>query len=581
MAQEYNEIGQISFFLSRSNVTFEGIIDPDEKLDQIESLKIINFVEDDVPCRFIYFETRSTRDNPPWLTFINEKFKAEEKVQFQAKSKSPNGILLMKFDDRILAATFGRKATSCLNLKTLEDDFGIKTAMNLCGNEEVRQTKSQSNAITTTFIDRQVARPSDTFSFGLSEAEDLRYISTHMKGDKNITLQGKNSLTIKVIGREKLDWPRLISQCRIFLREYESKAYVNLFPNYKNFRAATDTEVEMLDAIMRVALSSKELDKFQLCIPEFLQDDDYSFSFTDHPKKENIIHSLLDVEQLLELFNVEAVTIEELHRKKVYAFSHAEDRVLSYRRWSIYDCLVFECKTKEGYFILSSGKWSEVDNNFYKDITNFIENVLKELPCENAYKDIDIFDKDSSKKNEESIFNNKVCELRKTAIKFDRAKLKVGQGRKDKEFCDILDLEDDGIIRIVHCKPYKGASSINYLFSQAKFYGEAFLTDQTFLNDIRNHISLSASEKKDEYLKYLKGIIEDVSGNDYRVCLWLLYDNKYKSPTKTDIPLISQYELKLTHDYLRKNCKFKDVIIRFVPVKMTRSRTGKMPKKAA
>lgn len=581
MTQEHNEIGQISFFLARINITFEGIIDPEAELEKQENLKTTDFLEDAVPCRFIYFETRLTRNNPPWLNFINEKFQAGEKLQFQAKSKNPNGILLMKFDDRILVATFGRKATNCLNSRALEDDFGIKTAMNLCGNEEIRQTKSQSNAITTTFIDRQVARPSDTFSFGLSEAEDLRYISAHMKGDKNITLQGKNSLTIKVVGREKLDWPRLITQCKNFLTEYKSKAYVDLFPNYKNFRAASDIEVAALDEIMRLALTAKQLEKFQLCIPEFLQDDDYSFSFTDHQKRENIVHSFLDVDQLVDLFNLESVKIEELHKKKVYAFSHVEDRVLSYRRWSIYDCLVFECKTEKGYFILSGGKWSEVDNDFYKDITNFIENNLKELPCEDIYRDIDIFDKNSSKKNEESIFNNKVCELRKTAIKFDRAKLKVGQGRKDKEFCDILDLEDDGIVRIVHCKPYKGASSINYLFSQAKFYGEAFLTDQIFLDDIRNHISLSPSEKKDSYLQYLKAIIEDVSGNDYRVCLWLLYNNKHTAPTKADIPLISQYELKLTHDYLRKNCKFKEVILRFVPVKITPSKTAKVPKKVA
>ena len=54
--------------------------------------------------------------------------------------------------------------------------------MNMCGNEEIRQTKSQSNAVTVTHIDRQVAKPSEAFAFvSLSEAEELRYISAHIE----------------------------------------------------------------------------------------------------------------------------------------------------------------------------------------------------------------------------------------------------------------------------------------------------------------------------------------------------------------------------------------------------------------
>ena len=110
-------------------------------------------------------------------------------------------------------------------------DFGIKTAMNMCGNEEIRQTRSQSNAITPTHIDRQVSRPSDTFVFGLSDAEDLRYISAHLKGDRNVTLQGRDHLTVKVIGSEKLTWERLINRCGDFLERYAARDYIELFPS--------------------------------------------------------------------------------------------------------------------------------------------------------------------------------------------------------------------------------------------------------------------------------------------------------------------------------------------------------------
>lgn len=106
--------------------------------------------------------------------------------------------------------------------------------MNLCGNEAIRQTKTQSTTTTTTHIDRQVAKPSDTFVLGLSEAEDLSYISAHLKGNTRVTLQGRDSLTYKIIGEGKLSWDRLVAECHTFIAMYDSKAYVHLFSNYLN-----------------------------------------------------------------------------------------------------------------------------------------------------------------------------------------------------------------------------------------------------------------------------------------------------------------------------------------------------------
>lgn len=138
-------------------------------------------------------------------------------------------------------------------------------------------------------------------------------------------------------------------------------------------------------------------------------------------------------------------------------------------------------------------------------------------------------------------------------------------------------MKDDGGVRIVNVKQFKDASSINYLFSQSKFYCEAFLHDEVFLGEIRGHIAASACGSKDRYLEYIKDTIEQVRGDAYRVCLWLLYNSKDGEPRKDDIPLISQYELKLTHDHLKRVCKFNDIILRFVPVITKQYTTRKMP----
>jgi hypothetical protein len=97
--------------------------------------------------------------------------------------------------------------------------------MNMCGNEELRQTKSSIHALNTQHIDRQLSIPSDTFSFGLNETEFLHYISAHLESDKKVTLQGKNNLTIKVPGDNKLSWDKLIDYGKTFIEEYAGKKY--------------------------------------------------------------------------------------------------------------------------------------------------------------------------------------------------------------------------------------------------------------------------------------------------------------------------------------------------------------------
>lgn len=154
MEDKDQEISQVSFFLAKSENTFNTVLDADALAEKRHEFTQIEIDTGEARCRFIYFETTSRKKNPKWLDFVNAQ--VEEKFSFSAVSKSPNGLLMVLINERVLIAAFGRSSASILDKKKLETDFGIRTAMNMCGNEEIRQTKSQSNSITTTQIDRQV-----------------------------------------------------------------------------------------------------------------------------------------------------------------------------------------------------------------------------------------------------------------------------------------------------------------------------------------------------------------------------------------------------------------------------------------
>ena len=576
------EIGQISFYLAKKENTFDTILQDEKIQADGEDFKIRNFTFKEAEIRFYCVHTKTIKTaNPPWLDFVNEQIvDTKDKLSFATASMRPSGLLLVKLQDRIFAATFGVSGRSLLDKQKLLSDFGIKTAMNMCGNKELRQTKSRTHSITTQQIDRQLSRPSDAFDFGLGETELLKYISAQLESDKKVTLQGKENLTIKVIGDDKLTWDRLFDYCETFLAEYQKDNYKTLFPNYPNFQEVGGEKAAELDARIVERIKDSNFVGMHLAIPEFIPDDEFSFSYTNSPKRENIIVSHLDTAhfQKFGIFKADELDAEKLKSKSVFAYSHAEDKILAYRKWSLYRCIVAEIEDNDGYFVLSEGEWRKVDDDFFKSINDFIDNILEEEEISKDFYDIDISDVDK-KQNREEVFNNTYVSKNGNALLFDKAKLRIGQSRKDKEFCDILEISPDEPMKIIHVKRHGGSSSVNHLFSQARFYCEFFLSDEVFLSEIRGHIEASDHQKKDDFLSHIKRDLADVSGKDYQIKLWVLYDNsKSNAPSKSDLPLMAKYEIKLAYDRLRNVNKYSSVNISMIPVEQVNFETAKKSK---
>ena len=563
------EIGQISFFLAKESNDLDSVLKKENMKSDGPNFKIRHFTFDDVQVVFICIQKITSKDeNPPWIDFVNQQLEDDKNILFKTKSSRPSGVLLLKIENRILAACFGVSGGSLIDKSKFLKDFGIKAAMNMCGNEELRQTKSSTHAITTQNIDRQLSQPSDSFSFGMSEVELLRYISAHLKDNKKVTLQGKDSITIKVIGEDKLSWERLVEYGRTFIKEYDSDNYKSQFPNYPNLEDIPKETADELDATLVENLKAAQHDLIHLAIPEFLEDDKYSFSYTNYPKSANNIVSHIDVEHLAGITKLAELDIKKLKQIKIFAYSPEEDRILSYQRWKFYDCLVGEIEIGGKCYILSGGVWRKVDADFYNIVNEFIEKTLPVKSLANDFNNIDI-SVDDKCQNREEVFNRTYCEKNQSALLFDQAKLKVGQGAKDKEFCDILEFKETGPMEIIHVKKHGGSNALNYLFSQARFYCDAFLRDEIFLAEIRNHIQKSECAFKDQMLEHVKEKQSEVYGNEYSVGLWVLYDGKKEPPSKLKLPLMAKYELKIAYEQLRNVFKYAEVYLSMVPVNMT------------
>lgn len=370
------ELGKISFFLAKEGNNFDSVLQTDKIPDEGPDFKVRSFSVDGNKAKFFCLQSTATHSAPPWIEFINEKISnTSEKIHFDRYNRSPSGLLLLNIDDRILAATFGTKGHGFIDKSKFMNDFGIKTAMNMCGNQELRQTKSSTHVLNTQNIDRQLSQPSEALDFGLNDSEFLKFISAKLETNSNVTLQGKDSLTTKVIGEEKLSWDNLLSYAQTFLSEYKSERYKKLFPNYPNLTDATDSQVETLDSLLIERITKLDFSLIHLAIPEFLADDDFSFTYSNHNKRDNFVFSHLHVDQFKNkrVINLDKLDKKYLQNKRVYAYSHDEDKILPYRNWRLYNCIVAEMKIQDGYFVLTDGTWRKVDDDFYSIVTKFGE----------------------------------------------------------------------------------------------------------------------------------------------------------------------------------------------------------------
>lgn len=572
------ELGQVSFYLSKPGVNMDDLLDS-EKLpkEEGELFKKRDFKFRGINIRFYCLSSESFSGNPPWLDFVNQKL-GKDSIHFESHSKRTSGLLLFEMEENIIAATFGVKGSSFLDKKKLIPDFGIKTAMNMCGNTELRQTKSSTHSANTKSIDRQLSKPSDSFYFGLDESELLKFISANLS--ENVTLQGKQSLTIKLIKEDKVCWDKLISYAIKFVKEYKEDRYEELFPNFPNFKDVPDLVESKLNDKLELCLKNRDFSLIHMAIPEFIANDEYSFSYTNKSKQENLIYSHIDINHLGRECRLSKFDAEYLSRKKVYAYSHVEESVLSYKYWSVFDCIVAEFELDNKYYVLNEGLWKQVSQDFYESLNEFIKEKVNVYDIDSCYHDICIYD-DVKKQNREEVFNSKYCSMNEKAIKFDQAKLKIGKGRSDKEFCDIFQINKD-VAEIIHVKKDGGSHSLSYLFSQARFYCEFFLSDKNFISDIRKYI-LDYEEIDDDFkefcLDYIKDEPADVIGRDYSVNLWILYGNKKDKPDLDTLPLMTKFELKLAYDKLRNVYKYRNVLLSFVPVNIVNN-VSSSPNKA-
>jgi len=461
------KINSVSIFLIKTEFSdFDEII-----RDDIIGIK--SFEIDELGS--IYY-VNSNIYPPSWASSFFLNHEALLGKLFNSSSKATL-LIRMIFDDeeRIFAIVFGRGG-SLINDLTIEDRFGLKTALNLIGEKNIRNISktviggSQKNTI------EQMPKQSTIEEFEIDIDTDLVNKVTGKVSDGKFikgTVTGSDSLLVK--------HPVDVSNIKEFLENiyvsYLSNEYLSNFDWIDRVKIVKDKSlIKFLDQHLVLELNSTS-NQFWMAVPEII-DWDFVNGFRIGGLRDQIYDDIYIEEVLISIRNP-LTLIDQLKNKHIYLVDLNDQETLT---WSAYKCLYGEVSYDGHSYCINNGKWYEID-------LDYASRIEKQY-MDSHMSDIDFIEYTSGVKEEDynlDLVNSNIDKF----ICLDRKLIQLGNKHNSIEICDVLSKNN----QLIHVKKYAGSSVLSHLFNQG--YVSATLLkkgDSSFIQQANEKVSELTSE---------------------------------------------------------------------------------------
>ena len=359
----------------------------------------ISGVSDDVMSLF----SRKSFSNPPkWLSFFDGVL---DKPLDGLYNSSSSAALLVKHNERIFAFTFGY-ARSFLNLSVVEDDFGLKVALNSVGDEKIRSVDIKNLDTVVRQSKVQTLQAGSVNNFGLNPERDILNAVTGISKDDSLGKHISGATALHISVSVKID--SLQELCAKLLEKFADKGYREFFPwvdHIKDVKNALLIE-ELNDSLVKaVQNKDKGFERIFLAAPELIdweQVEGFKFEVSgDAPVMEDIhISDILPPADELK----DKVNLGWLKKQTVYCVGANNDEIVD--SWHLYSCINYEVKKGESSYILTSGKWFEIDAKY----AGSVDEDIKDIPIYTRFN----FPEHEGEREE--IYNSKWC-LEKKKVK--------------------------------------------------------------------------------------------------------------------------------------------------------------------
>jgi len=497
---------------------------------------------------------RKTQDNIPWLAFFNEGLPAPDQFRFNAQNSFPSGVVVLQFEiagaPSFYALTFGLGGDNLIDHEYVIKDFGLQVAMNICDPNSLKRIQTSMHEAVSTQSERQISVGSSFSVFNIDdEKEFFRALAGAAKNEFGFiqSFNGRDSIAIKAKKGDALNWRNLVDRVEMLANAYDLPDYKTNFPGYAKFRFENDPIViAELDYLLFDKIRNNDLANVHLAAPEVMDFSSVEFSYNKDAERYDdlVLGELLAARRAFG----ERSSIDSLKSMKIHVWN--VDTGAKIRDWSSYKCMVAEVQRGNDSYILSNAQWKQIATEFKTEVDDYMATVPLSV---DAFlpSGVRIWHA-ASGKNRESVFNAHVAASTPDVLLFDTAKIEIA-GQRYYETCDIFHKQR----KFVQVKRFSsGSASVSHLFVQGRFYAEAFLSDDSCRQGMRDHVEeIASAATKDVFLDLIPLARTDLVSNNYTVVFCILGDDD--AGTLANLPFMARYELMHTHKHLTNGLGMK------------------------
>lgn len=452
---------------------------------------------------------------PPWVAkFFGTSFENTQGDSLKLFTASSKATLLVVVDHRTFAIVFGYGHT-LMKPGVWEERFGLKVALSVIDADNLRSIDKKNMSIVPKLSKEQMTKDGTFADFGIDVEQDLIQGITAKSKDEEFgkTVTGKDALSVSV----KKDIASIKEFLKKCLQKYNSDEYKKDFGWIDHVSEIKAPQVvSFLDGKLVENIKTANYDKTWMAIPEIVPWEDVSeFKYKDHTFGDDIdaptyLGFLSDDEK-------EHISVETLKNHVVdYVSASTSETAQS---WKVYNCLYCEIVDNGKTYILSNGKWYQIDANFAKQVSDSFE-TFKSKPA-------DVVFPECKKGEHEDKYNDRVAKEISDACNMDRKTINHGGANQKIEFCDLFTKDK----KLIHVKHYGASSVLSHLFSQGLVSGELFIRDQEFRTKLNK--KLPNGHK-------LSNVAEKPRAAEYKI----VYAIISKSNSDLDIPFFSKVNMR-------------------------------------
>lgn len=496
----------------------------DDALDSTDDLESKYFPENQAKL----FWKQSSEHTPKWVKNI---FPENSDLHEAINSRTVSALLLIKHSGYLFGVTFGY-GRGLVKQELIEPQFGLKIVLNRVNAANLRSidTKSLDGFLSQTR--EQVPVLSPMSNFGIDIEKDFIKAVTGSSNDSIIgkTITGTDSFYASL----EIDLDNLPTIFDRLLEAYNDVAYKENFEFVDNIMEVPKSLVDKLDTQLVASIKAGSNSRIWLAPPEIIDWNNHGgFGFKRSRKGEiyDDINLSLYLNEKIPVLN--DLSIQNLKAHQVMQLT-AEYRFES-MKWSVYNCLYAELENDNKRYILSDGKWFEVDQAYVSRVQQYLKQNLDEWsgPTLPDYESGRMAILDENGRRGEALYNYEASNTLGYTL-MDRKMIVHGGANSQIELCDLYDEN-----LYIHVKRYTRSSGLSHLFNQGKVSAELVCSDKDFRTKAKARVRAEG------------GLCDLTSSRPDMSEIHVVFGVVSGSKGKLELPFFSQVALKNTLYFLK------------------------------